>query len=350
MKRRKRRIGFTLVELLVVVAIIGILAALLLPAVQRAREAARRVSCQSNLRQLALAAHQYGDLHKTLPGFAAPYQWYTAPVGWQNRGKWTWKAELLPFIEQSPIFDALNFNGAATNSWSGSIGRGSWTAMKARIEVFLCPSDAKPLRTYPGNNYYTNNGTWWYHDVYEGGLGRYDGLQDAIGVSLDSIAAQDGTSTTLMFGERILGYEVSGTVNELNVLMQVPGSNPLLSIPWQSARDQCIGMRNHWNKTSVWANRYGGGRWRGRWWHFNRHNEGGTIQTLTPPNSASCSALSQNNGQVGKRGFSCITSFHMDGANVALCDASAKFVSNRVDKVLTCRVALKFQPLRPGRV
>ena len=164
-KRRKSRIGFTLVELLVVVAIIGILASLLLPAVQRAREAARRIACQSNLRQIATAGHNYQEAHGTLPGYASPYAWYGNPTGWQNRGKWSWKAELLPFLEQTPVFDALNFNGAGTNNWSGSIHHGQWTAMLARIDIFLCPSDGKPLREYAGNNYYVSNGSWYWRDT-----------------------------------------------------------------------------------------------------------------------------------------------------------------------------------------
>jgi len=333
-RRRKSRIGFTLVELLVVVAIIGVLASLLLPAVQRAREAARKIACQSNLRQLAQAAHLYQEAHGTLPGYAAPYQWYGTPVGWQNRGKWSWKAELLPFLEQSPIFDALNFNGAGTNNWSGSIHHGSWSAMKTRIEVFLCPSDARPLKAYPGNNYYESNGSWYFKDSATGGIGRYDGLSDAIGVSLDNIAAQDGTSQTLMFGEQVKGSEVTGTQSEFNVML-APGQD-LHQVPWQNARDICIQMKSNWTNTSYWANQYGGGRWRGRWWHFNRQQESGSIQTIVPPNSVSCSTGAVSwlggKGKWGKRGMNAVTSYHMDGANVVMCDASARFVSAKVDR------------------
>ena len=96
------RLGFTLVELLVVIAIIGVLVALLLPAVQSAREAARRMSCSNNLKQLSLALHNYEDTHKTFP-----------PAGIDSN-QMSWVVLLLPYFEQKNLYDQFNFN------------RGSW--------------------------------------------------------------------------------------------------------------------------------------------------------------------------------------------------------------------------------
>ena len=94
-----RRRGFTLVELLVVIAIIGILVALLLPAVQAAREAARRMSCSNNLKQLALAMHNYHDVHKTFPLGS-----YNLREAWPSNGS-NWRSLILPYIEQQNAND-----------------------------------------------------------------------------------------------------------------------------------------------------------------------------------------------------------------------------------------------------
>ena len=106
---RSRNRGFTLVELLVVIAIIGILVALLLPAVQAAREAARRMSCSNNVKQLALAMHNYHDVHKALP-FGHLYRGIhdgnlTDATGGSGFG---WGYSILPFIEQQTLADQFD--------------------------------------------------------------------------------------------------------------------------------------------------------------------------------------------------------------------------------------------------
>ena len=118
-----RRSGFTLVELLVVIAIIGVLVALLLPAVQAAREAARRMSCQNNIKQLSLALHNYESVHSTLP-----------PAG-IDTNQMSWTVLLLPFFEQQSLYDQFNFN------------KGDWKAFNritlvqgVRLKAIICPS------------------------------------------------------------------------------------------------------------------------------------------------------------------------------------------------------------------
>src|SRR5437667_3568664 len=114
--------GFTLVELLVVIAIIGVLVSLLLPAVQAAREAARRAQCSNNLKQLSLALHNYENTHNTLP-----------PAGIDSN-QMSWTVLLLPFFEQQALYDQFNFNKGSWNSFNRI------TLVKGvRLKALICP-------------------------------------------------------------------------------------------------------------------------------------------------------------------------------------------------------------------
>ncbi len=124
------RRGFTLVELLVVIAIIGILVGLLLPAVQAAREAARRMSCSNNMRQIGLSVHNYHAAYNRMPS------------GWiselpADEPGWGWGAALLPFMEEQPLYEKINFSVAISDTQHEKV-------REQVVSTFLCPSDPGP--------------------------------------------------------------------------------------------------------------------------------------------------------------------------------------------------------------
>lgn len=127
----RRRPGFTLIELLVVIAIIAILIALLLPAVQQAREAARKSQCRNNLKQIALAVHNYHDTHRVFP-----YAWGSVQE--------TWSALILPYIDQAPLYNTLNWTRTPTDDWSTLTPTNpTWpnrVACGVAMPVLRCPS------------------------------------------------------------------------------------------------------------------------------------------------------------------------------------------------------------------
>lgn len=127
------RRAFTLVELLVVIAIIGILVALLLPAVQMAREAARRMSCSNNLKQIGIALHNYHDTHKSFPGYRSPF------------GQWSWQTTILPFVEETALYDKLDVtNNKFSQAVDGTAGTDVKDAIGIVIEGYRCPSTDAP--------------------------------------------------------------------------------------------------------------------------------------------------------------------------------------------------------------
>lgn len=199
------RRGFTLVELLVVIAIIGILVGLLLPAVQSAREAARRITCKNRLKQLGLALHQYHDVHRVFPsGYFANGVTARDPASAESGHGFSWASVTLPFVDQTPLHDRLNFGEDCRTPDNVSLGATS-------LSVFRCPSDSGKHRDqFP----VTSAG-----QSYDLALANYVGILGYGSVTMTPGAPmepgvfyrnsnvriadiRDGTSNTIMVGER----------------------------------------------------------------------------------------------------------------------------------------------------
>ena len=221
MRRSKR--GFTLIELLVVIAIIAILISLLLPAVQQAREAARRTQCKNNLKQIGLALHNY---HDTYGGFPSAQQFCAgsltgAPDPCIGNGRadwgpgWGWSAMILPFIDQANLFNQINFS-----RWMYEGGNA--VAITHKLPWADCPSDSrnpghKPASGgYPGDlsggdimmsttNYVLNAGSWRFSFIHTPSTASYDPKRSNGIFGRDTFYRirdiSDGTSNTILAGE-----------------------------------------------------------------------------------------------------------------------------------------------------
>lgn len=305
--------GFTLVELLVVIAIIGVMVGLLLPAVQAAREAARRMSCSNNMKQLGLALHNYHDTHKSLPfrmGGPSYNQWVSGLV------------MLLPFMEQGPLWEQISSPGTFGGNNYPAFGPypweyGTYTPWLTTVPGFGCPSDGEASRTVagqPGRSSYCFNvgdstptnftdhsrGPFAWRTTYSF-AGITDGLTNTLGMS-ERVVGMDGT--------RIKGGTV---INHGSVTTDPANNNPSMCMATRGVSGNYIAGVS----TTGWA---------GRNWS---HGGSGRTQfnTILPPNAPSCSGTAND----AEPAIVPPTSLHPGGVMVLVLDGSVRFISETID-------------------
>jgi prepilin-type processing-associated H-X9-DG protein len=329
-----------LIELLVVIAIIGVLVSLLLPAVQSAREAARRAQCSNNLKQIGLALHNYesgfGSFPWTQGTVAARYPtanngnmpWDT-PAGtgdeWANFSTLTL---LLPNLEQTQVYNAINFAfGANWYTLPGSDDPVQFTSITTTVATFLCPSDGSGQGR---NNYMVSNGTnydWWSRPSGAGALTRPQRGGSGIGKIANVI---DGTSNTIAFAERLRGSGdgSSSTPSDVYNAVPVPAfpnfvlSNPAdFQVLINNAIPACDAFRQS-NPGSKWV-------YSGWYWAAADYNQT-VFNFALPPNNkhADCSPWG---GVATGYGFFTPSSNHPSGVNVVMADGSVKFIKDTIN-------------------
>jgi prepilin-type processing-associated H-X9-DG protein/prepilin-type N-terminal cleavage/methylation domain-containing protein len=226
----KQRPAFTLIELLVVISVIGVLIALLLPAVQAAREAARRTQCFNNLKQLGIALHTYESASRSFP---PGYVSFFDSSGNDTGPGWGWAAMLLPQIEQKPLFDAVNFSLAIEDASNP-------TSRVALLTTFLCPSDSAPLAWWAVTRDPSGTPLQSICQVaaanYVGMFGTSDPGVDGDGVffrdgNIGIPNITDGTAQTIAAGERAYALGVATWVGSVTGTALFPLTNDGVGSP-----------------------------------------------------------------------------------------------------------------------
>ena len=321
--------GFTLIELLVVIAIIALLIALLLPAVQSAREAARRIQCTNNLKQLGLALHNYETAVGALPMTMSLLG--KGNTVYYDTG-WSAQARVLPYLERNPLFNAANINVFKEDPVNSTI-------ISLTVGAFICPSEVKPqVSTHDYGfsgvvNYGMCGGDWF---VWGGFNGPYNRQAFGPDRSLRLAAITDGLSQSL-FAAEVKAYQSSSNCRFITLQSVTDPDN----IPGPDANPYVVAPEYD-NGYCVTANQY---EFHTEW--SDGHVHAGGFTTAWPPNKAIIGRpgtlyagmdldLNGMNEENGGPTFSAINarSYHPGGVNSLLGDGSVRFIRSTINGML----------------
>ena len=360
-KKDPSRVGFTLVELLVVIAIIGILVGLLLPAVQAAREAARRMSCSNNFKQIGLAIHNYHSAYKSLPIHGDGTD--LSPVGLNNNRRTnSMLVGITPFIEQQALWEQIsnpfvNEGGTTFNPMGPAPWHTTYDPWLTEVPGFRCPSDpGVGLPAYGRTNYGANLGDAIYL-VNSGGKNRQGAwdwqnanqtndreasddadVNDHADANAIATAAKgtnrgffwmrnqtkfrsvlDGLSNTIAMGE------IATSLGNSEVKADVARAAGALFRRNPSLCDDVIDPARPQFFAPGTAVR-GGSEARGYRWADARFVTS-AVMTIRPPNKVSCIWNTTNNNQ----GYGTVGSRHQGGAHVLMGDGAVKFITDSIE-------------------
>ncbi len=311
--------AFTLVEVLVTIGLVGLLAALLLPAVQQAREAARRASCTNKLKQIGLALQNYESSNGVFPSLSMTSAYVLATDGTLKADSshlYSPFARMLPQLEQKPLFDATNFSRPATSSECLAT---NLTVMTASIDLFLCPSDPGPFVDGYGRVTYrfSHGPSPWSRDR----TGPF-----SFASSLRPASFRDGLSQTVGVSERLQGNWTTDIFSDGDYYLGVGyDADRVGSLGADWARQACAAASR-----SLPFETRSGESWFLSGLHFTCFNH------CMLPNSAipDCSPYSEQasiNMRWATDGAMSARSRHPGGVNASMMDGSVHFISDSIN-------------------